>query len=123
MKKLLFGLILGSLGLYAMEQPNPTSQSIPTTIKVGLYGSPDSGGVNFFVIKKAIDQLKPENIQELNTYDDFIDGTVLDLVEDRKKQFDGYENEYNEIIQLLKQKGAQTAEVRQHPHEKPSVKL
>lgn len=118
---LLTGLILASSAIKAMEQPNPASQSIPTTIKVGLYGSPEM--VNFLVIKKAINQLRPEDLQELNAYDDILDGTVLDIVEDRKNNYPGYDTEYNEIIKLLKDKGAQTAGVRQHSNENLSIKL
>lgn len=124
MKKLrniiLFGLILGASGLHAME-PVQAPQSVPTSLKVGLYGSPTS--VNFIVIKKYIDKLTPEDLTELNDYDEILDGTLLDIVEDRKKNFPGYENEYNEIIRLLKEKGALTSVARQYSQENPSTKL
>lgn len=116
---ILFSLILASSGLPAMEGSDITQPL--TNIKIGLYVSPEN--VNFTQIKEYISQLKPEHLEELNKYDSFIDGTVLDLTEDRKKQFGDYETEYNEIIQLLKQKGAQTAPERKYPHEKPALKL
>lgn len=118
---LLIGLMVTSASLNAMESPSQMAQSLPTTIKVGLFGLPES--INFSQIKQFIHQLTPANVDELNTYDGFIDGTVLDLVEDRKKQFGEYESEYDEIKRLLKEKGAQPTAHRKNPNEYPSIKL
>ena len=104
----------------AMESPSQTAQSLVSSIKIGLYTPPES--VNFTQIKQYINQLNP-NAAELNEVDRFLDGTVLDLVEDRKREFGDYEDQYNEIIRLLKEKGAQNAQQRQYPPERPSEKL
>lgn len=94
---------------YSMEN-DPHSPLIIAIMKC-LYNPPRN--VNFDEAKKLVSQLGPETNKGLNTYEPYIDGNLLDLVHDRQWQF-GYSHKYNEIAELLQEKGAHMAPVRHH---------